>query len=215
MRNRLFIIGILPIIVALLFITKVGLMLNAQADGDSAYDEEKFAAAGEKFEGNTSLNFLESWIAPYNHGTALYRNADPEGAIKKFKTALADVPEKKECMVRVNIALSHEVIGDGVAETGREVAVESWQAGRDVLAEGDCPDNHENSRVVDERLKEKIEQKQDEQEPEEEPDEKDKEEQEKKKKELEERNQQGRAERKENQNYEDYRFTDRGDQYRW
>ncbi|NYG58115.1 tetratricopeptide (TPR) repeat protein [Nocardioides daedukensis] len=218
MRNILFLVGIIPVILTFLFVAKVGLMLSAQAAGESAYDEGDHPKAGEKFEGNKSLNLLEPWLAPFNYGTTLFQDADYEGAIKEFEAALKKAPKDERCTVRNNIALAHEVIGDGLVEDDPQAAIDSWQAGRDVLAEGDCPDDNEDSKTIDERLKKKIEQQKEQQDKDQKQDpedDKDKKEQEQKKKELEERNDKGREERKENRDFEDYPYSEREPGYQW
>src|SRR3546814_7259806 len=103
-------------------------------------------------------SLFEPWLAPFNHGTTLFQDTDYEGAIKEFEAALEKAPQDKRCTVRNNIALAHEIIGDGLVEDDPEDAIESWQAGRDMLAEGDCPDDNKDSKTIDERLKKKIEQ---------------------------------------------------------
>ncbi|MDT0201115.1 tetratricopeptide repeat protein [Nocardioides sp. AE5] len=221
-RNILFAVGIVPAVLVLVFVTKVGLMLSAQAAGDSAYDDGDYTKAGEEFDANTGTNIFQSWIAHFNRGAALFQAEDHEGAIASFEKALANVPDDKECKVRINIALAHEAIGDGLVETDPQGAIDRWQSGRDVLAEGECPDRDEDAKTVDERLKKKIEQEQKKQEEQQDPDENDpeeekkkQEEEEKKKQELEERNKQGREDRKDLEQYEEYPYEERQPGYSW
>ncbi|WP_156388614.1 MULTISPECIES: hypothetical protein [unclassified Nocardioides] len=225
-RNRLFLLGIVPLLAALLFVTKVGMMLSAQADGQSAYDKDKFSKAAKAFGDNASLNVMEAWISPFNEGAAKQRDEDYDGALEKYDDALKDVPDDKECTVRINIALVHEVLGDTAAEKpDGEAALKSWQTGRDALAEADCPtdagERTDDAKAVDERLRQKIEQeKQKQQEnppPPKKDDKKEKKKQEKLKKQkekLEKRNDKGRVDRKKSQDFEDYDYdSDPG--YEW
>src|SRR3546814_1527025 len=111
-RNIRCVVRIIPMILTFLFVAKVGLMLSAQAAGESAYDEGEHPKAGEKFEGNKSLNLFEPWLAPFNHGTTLFQDTDSAGAIKAFEAALEKAPQDKRCTVRNTIALAHAIIGD-------------------------------------------------------------------------------------------------------
>src|SRR3546814_14741270 len=119
---------------------------------------------------------------------------------RRRQTRCAVVTGVQTCALPIYIALANEIIGDGLVEDDPEAAIESWQAGRDMLAAGDCPDDNKDSKTIDERLKKKIEQQKEKQEQDQEQDPKDdkeKKEQEQKKKELEERNDKGREESKE------------------
>ena len=141
-RNQFFLWGLLPTTLVLLLLAgKVGLMLRTDAAGRAAYASGEYGAAHRApFDANRSLNVLEPWKAPFNAGTALYRQAEHEGAVAAFEAALDAGPGEEQCTVRINLALTHEAIGDAAAEADEEPAArDDWTAGRDVLAAGDCP----------------------------------------------------------------------------
>ncbi len=164
-RNRLLAWGLLPALLCLLFAGKVGLMLSADAAGRLAYEQGDFAVAQQEFASNDRLNLFEPWKARFNEGDARYQQGDHVGAVSRFEAALTDVPHEHDCTVRINLALTHERVGDLAAEgADRAAAVQAWQAGRDTLAAGDCPtdagggpEQAGTARVVDERLRRKIE----------------------------------------------------------
>ena len=139
-RNQLFLWGLLPALVLLLLAGRVGLLLRADAAGRAAYASGEYGAAQGRFEANRSLNVLEPWKAPFNAGTALYRDEELAAAVDAFEAALDAGPGRDECTVRINLALTHEAIGDAAAEADDEPASrDAWTAGREVLAAGDCP----------------------------------------------------------------------------
>ena len=238
-RNRLFLLGLRPAVLALLFAGKVGLMTLQQARGEEAYDAGRFVGAAERFAGNDRLNLMEPWLAPFNQGTARYRADDPWAAVELFRRALPDTPPEHECTVRTNLALSAERIGDMAAEQGdRELAVQAWRAGRSTLAEGEClvasddadegdraarrvsGAQAEDARTVDRRLREKLAELRDDPRPEppeepeppeppEEPDPED-EEQEKDEERLEQRNEQGRERKQEHEDRQEDKLPDQG-----
>lgn len=175
-RRALFLAGILPAVLALAFGLKVTLMLQANAEGRDAFDRGDYDGAQAAFADTRALNWLESWVAPFDEGTAHHAEGRYDAAIPDYEAALEHVPEREECTVRINLALAHEAIGDRLAEEmDSEAAIDSWQTGVDVLAEGGCPDESgrgeeqtRDAETLDERLRQKIE-RQEQQQPEEQP----------------------------------------------
>lgn len=215
-RNRLYAWGLVPSLLLLVFATKILLMLSAQSAGESAYGSERYGDARAEFAGNQRWNLFESWRAPFNEGDARFRLEDHEGAVEQFETALGDAPEGETCMIRVNLALSHEAIGDSVMDDGdRLAAIDAWRAGREVLAEGGC-DTHD-VRTTDQRLAAKLDGQESEEQPEQDdPTEKQEAdpELEKKRKKVEEKNLAGRGKRKDYQELDDYPYQpDQPDQH--
>lgn len=177
LRRRLLLAGLAPALVGVLFAGKLTLMLEGNQAGRTAYQEQDFEVARDAFAGNDRLNLFEPWVARFNEGDARNRALDLPGAIARFEAALTDVPHEHECTVRINLALTHEAVGDaaaagtpaggnGPAVAGdRAAAIESWQAGRDALAAGQCstdsgggPEQTTIAKTVDDRLRDKIEQ---------------------------------------------------------
>ncbi|MDN5893159.1 MAG: hypothetical protein L0H93_03950 [Nocardioides sp.] len=215
-RNRLYVWGIVPSILLLVFATKVLLMFGAQSGGESAYSAQRYDDARSEFAGNRTLNAIERWRAPFNEGDARFGSEDYDRAIMDFEAALKHAPADQRCVIRVNIALAHEEIGDAAKEDQNTLAaIEAWRAGREVLAEGEC--DTEDSRSTDERLEQKVrsedadEKKQKPQKKKQKPDP----ERERKKEKLKERNAEGQAERKDSQELEDYPYQPDQPEYSW
>ena len=225
-RNQLFLWGLLPSLVLLLLAGKVGLMLRADAAGRSAYAAGEYGDARDRFDANRSLNVVETWKAPFNAGTALFRDARLPAAAGAFEAALDAGPGRDECTVRIDLALTREAIGDAAAEAhDAPAARDAWTAGRDVLAAGDCAtdagrgaEQSEVAATVDARLADKLgdpppeeqtkdqkDQEKQEQDPE----------QQKKQKQIEERNQKAREGRQDNRDLEDYPVEDWSEEYEW
>ncbi len=138
-RRRLLLAGLLPLLLALAFTAKVAVMLAHDSAGRGAYAAQRYADARDSFAANGTLNHLESWVSPYDEGTARYRVADFSGAVRSLVDALASAPPEEECRVRINLGLAHEAVGDAAAAGGdREAARESWVAGVRALADGGC-----------------------------------------------------------------------------
>ena len=171
LRRVLLLSGIVPALLVVAFLVKVLLMLHDNAAGRDAFDRGDHDGAQASFAENRTLNLLEQWVAPFDEGTAHHAEAEYDAAIADYRAALEDVPLREECTVRINLALAHESVGDARAEQqDREGAVDAWQAGVDVLAEGGCPEESgrgeeqtRDSQAVDERLRQKIEQQEQEQ----------------------------------------------------
>ena len=92
----------------------------------------------------THLNVPEGYLPYYNLGNAFYMYEDYDAAISCYKTALESHPtEKKECDIRVNLALAmlHKIDFDNL-ETINQIsnAVRTLQAARNVLTEKGCAD---------------------------------------------------------------------------
>lgn len=218
-RNRLYLWGAVPSLVLLVFALKVVVMLTAQSAGESAYGSERYDDARAEFVDNRRWNLIESWRAPFNEGDALFRLEEHQKAVEAFETALSDAPEDRSCMIRVNIALSHEALGDASLDTDDAPgAIESWRTGREVLAEGSC--DTDDARTVDERLEEKLEQQEQQerpgkkQKPTQEPDKPDPE-LERKRQEVQEKNQRGRDQRKDYQQLDDYPYQPDQPEQHW
>ena len=138
-RRRLLLAGLLPLLLALAFAGKVAVMLAYDHAGRTAYTAGGYADARGSFAANATLNHLESWISPYDEGTARYRLDDFPGAVAALTAALRTVPPEEECRVRINLSLAHESVGDAAVAGGeREDARRSWRTAARTLTEGGC-----------------------------------------------------------------------------
>ena len=114
-------------------------MLHLNSDGRDAYEAGDFTSAAAAFESTLTGNVLERWVAPYDLGTAEYRQDDFGAARRHLEEALALAPAEEECRVRINLALADEALGDAaVADGDVTSARDHWATGRAVLAEGGC-----------------------------------------------------------------------------
>ncbi|MBO4863238.1 MAG: tetratricopeptide repeat protein [Eubacterium sp.] len=92
----------------------------------------------------TKLNIPEGYVPYYNAGNAHYMNGDYDNAISDYKAALESHPtEKKECDIRVNLALAmlHKIDFDHLdTEKQKSNAIRQLQSARNVLVEKGCAD---------------------------------------------------------------------------
>jgi len=106
-------------------------------------------------------NFIEPWIPWFNRGDAKAGDGDYTPAIDDFERALDLAPEDKECLVRVNLSLSWELLGDIYeAEGYHDGAVQLYEAGEAVITDAgdkcDPPDPAaEELDAAGERLEDK------------------------------------------------------------
>lgn len=157
LRRRLLLAGLLPLLLALALTVKVAAMLALDDRGRDAFTEGRFERAGEAFAANGWLNVLEPWVSPFDQATAHYRLADYESARTLLEQALLVVPGAQECLVRVNLALTLESLGDaGLAEGHRDRAQARWREGIAVLDEGSCRSREAAARSVADRLAGKL-----------------------------------------------------------
>lgn len=108
----------------------------------------------------TLLNFTESYIVHYNQGNIYYKQGNYEDAIRAYNIALAlRMPKKKECDVRVNLALAMlGTIKDTYADLSyAEETKQVLLAARDVLLQEECAkDDGEGHDKEAQKLKEEI-----------------------------------------------------------
>ncbi|WP_193605934.1 hypothetical protein [Nocardioides dongkuii] len=136
-RNRLYLIGLLPAVLMLAVSGRVGVLLVQQSSGLSGFEDKQYAEARDDFRANQAVAPFERWVAPFNEGAAEHREKDWPGAIASYEDALAHAPQEWECVVRNNLALAHEAVGDAALKrAGRSDAEAAWSLGRTALV--DC-----------------------------------------------------------------------------
>ncbi len=90
------------------------------------------------------VNIPEGYLPYYNAGNAYYKLEDYDKAIDNYKAALESHPtEKKECDIRVNLALAmlHKIDFDNLnTEKQKANAVRTLQSARNILCEKGCAD---------------------------------------------------------------------------
>lgn len=136
-RRVLYLVGLLPSVLLLLVALRLVLLLVHQERALAAYDQGSFEVAQDEFGTNQILVPVERWVAPFGEGAARYRAQDYAGAVEALTASMSSAPADKECVVRVNLALAEEALGDAALEAGdRGDAEASWSRGIDAL--GDC-----------------------------------------------------------------------------
>jgi tetratricopeptide (TPR) repeat protein len=135
LRRRLYVVAILPSLLLLLLSTRIVVLLVQESRGLESYAAGRYAESRDQFAANRILNPVERWVAPFNEGDARYRQEDFAGAVEAFALSLQLAPLERECDVRINLALSHEAIGDRALQSGTRLEAEdAWGEGRAVLA---------------------------------------------------------------------------------
>lgn len=150
-RNRLLLLGLLPSLVLLALAAQLVLLVRANEVAIADYRSGDHAAAYDGFTGLRDLGLVEPWVAPFNAGTAAYRQRDWAEAAARFAEALEDVPDDRECDVRVNLALAHEAAGHQARRTGSQAeALRSFRDARAALGGPGC--SEAVHRRVDRRI---------------------------------------------------------------
>ncbi|MCU1433604.1 MAG: hypothetical protein JWR71_329 [Pseudarthrobacter sp.] len=129
-RRRLLWRSLLPVLLTLCVAAKllsVGVLAGNAARAFEAGDPRAVAEAAA---GLRIANFTEPHKAPFAEGDGLFLAGDFAGARQRFEEALALAGQVDECVIRVNLVLSIERLGDARAAAGDPTA-----AGR-LFAEG-------------------------------------------------------------------------------
>lgn len=90
------------------------------------------------------LNVTQTYIAHYNYGNVLYKNGDYDKAIEKYKKALKSFPpKKKECNIRINLALA--MLSKIDVNNGKEEVAKILLEARNILCEDGCANENDNN----------------------------------------------------------------------
>lgn len=163
LKILLIVISVSAYMVAIFFLSKQVLnymynnhVLACYEEGDYSINDNLLLTA----------NYIESYIVHYNNGNINYKNKQYEDAIKCYRKAIKcdDVPSKRKCDIRINIALS--IIGtlpDDYEEYDNiDDSIETLLDARDELLTDGCAtkdgDGHsEEAEELKEEIEEKIE----------------------------------------------------------
>jgi tetratricopeptide (TPR) repeat protein len=148
-------VGIIILIVVIMLGTRLvtnHLFVNAYNKGE--YETE----AEEKL---LNMNFPESYLPYYNLGNVAYKKGDYNSAIGYYNQALQNYPpEDKDCLIRINLALSLCNTIDFYNLDSQEkidTALFILYKARDVLLENGCATNEGDGHNADaQQLKEDI-----------------------------------------------------------
>ncbi len=109
-----------------------------------------------------NFNFPQRYVANYNYGNIFYKIEEYEQAIEQYKKALEvnNIPEKKECKIRINYALAmcKTIELDENDEESIKNAIEVYESAIDILTEKGCAnkDNNNGHSQDAEKLKQDI-----------------------------------------------------------
>lgn len=115
-RRRLLLWSALPVLLTLCLSAKLisaGYLAGAAAQ---AFDAREGAGVAAAASGLGTANFFETHKAPFAEGDALVLAGDFTGARQRFEEALAQASPEDECVIRVNLVLSIERLGDARLE---------------------------------------------------------------------------------------------------
>lgn len=129
-RRRLLLWSVLPVLLAVFLAAKLlsaGMLSDTAARSFAAADPGGVANAAA---GLRIANFIEPHKAPFAEGDGLFLARDFAAARQRFEEALSLAGTADECVVRVNLALTIERLGDA------EVKAEDPTAAARIFAEG-------------------------------------------------------------------------------
>ena len=108
----------------------------------------------------TFANFYQSYIAHYNRGNIYYNQHNFDEAIKEYNKALeCHVPDKKECSIRINLALSiiGKIPSDYDTPDNIDATIATLKEARAVLLPDGCADDEGTGHSREaEKLKQEI-----------------------------------------------------------
>ncbi|WP_148059557.1 hypothetical protein [Salana multivorans] len=111
--------------------------------GERSYAAQSYTSAAGQFGVVRSVNAVETWKPHYNVGTAEYSSGRFFAATQDLGVALTLVPKapegeppgRDECLVRINLSLSYEGLGDEAARaTDAAMAISYYQQALDTVA---------------------------------------------------------------------------------
>ena len=108
----------------------------------------------------TFANFYQPYIAYYNRGNIFYNNGNYDEAIKEYNKALkCHLPAKKECSIRINLALSiiGKIPSDYDAPDKIDATIATLKEAREVLLPDNCANDEGTGHSSEaEKLKKEI-----------------------------------------------------------
>lgn len=93
-------------------------------------------------------NFPESYIVHYNRGNIYYQRGQFKEAIEEYNKALEKhPPQRKECSIRINLALAtlQSLSGSDNSEENRNRNIEILKSARGILCEKNCAGEKDNN----------------------------------------------------------------------
>lgn len=141
-RKLIIVINVILILIALKFVYNIVINnILITKYNDNEYNEDYGKAL-------TFINFLQRYVANYNYGNILYKNAKYEEAIEEYKKALNEiVPKEKECSIRINYALAicKTVQVDEEDSESIKNAINTYESAIDILTENGCANKNDDN----------------------------------------------------------------------
>lgn len=137
-RNRLLLCGLIPSLLVVTSAVGIAAVVHRNESGRTAYAVSEYADARAAFGTNARVMPGERWVAEFNSGAALFAEGTYGAALKRFLSALDVAPAVQECRIRLNIAVTSEMLGDEERASALTQAVARWRAARAALAAGRC-----------------------------------------------------------------------------
>lgn len=127
--RRILVLSSAPlVIVALLLCGKLLSMYGFAHRSADAYAAGDYAGTTQAARGQQLLNWFEPYKAPFNVGVGLADAGELPGARVAFEESLALAHGLEQCVVRVNLAIVLERMGDAAQRDGDPAAAaEAWQ----------------------------------------------------------------------------------------
>lgn len=137
---------ILTIIEVILLIILIKLFSTFLLNGIfiAKYNKEKYDLNDLKI--LSLINFPESYIFHYNQGNVLYQNGKYDEAIEEYYTSLEkNPPERKECSIRINLALAKLKTLKSETEENKKKNIEILKQARKILCENGCANENDSN----------------------------------------------------------------------
>jgi tetratricopeptide (TPR) repeat protein len=153
----------LPVVILLFAVGSrlIGLSATNQVAMD-LYDQGRYESSAEQSTKLLDDNVIEPWIPYFNRGDALAGQQKYTDAVDDFEKALELAPADRRCDVRLNLALSWELLGDIYFQGGYlQGAILLYQTAQAVIDEGadECPPTEPAGQALgeaDPRIQAKI-----------------------------------------------------------
>ncbi|MDR0595073.1 MAG: hypothetical protein LBG60_17850 [Bifidobacteriaceae bacterium] len=123
----------------------------------AAYRATDYTLSEDRYSLAAAFMVAERWKAHFGAGTAVLESGNPARAEDLLRQALAEVPDERQCVVRVNLSLAQERQGDAAQLVGdRPLAVDFYEAALQTLRDGRCPALDDTAAESEERLTLKL-----------------------------------------------------------
>ncbi|PZS13560.1 MAG: hypothetical protein DLM57_16550 [Pseudonocardiales bacterium] len=140
-RRRSLLAWSAPVVLAAVMLAMRMIGMTIENDrGVDAFSKGSYGPSSTHFGRLQTANVLQRWVAPFNRGDSLFGQKRYAQAAAEFRTALGLAPADRTCMVRVNLVLAIESIGDAkVAAKSLPDAARNYQTALRTAAAASCP----------------------------------------------------------------------------